>query len=126
MRKRILVVDDDPAIRGLLRMPLHDAGYDVVEQENGMKASAWFVENRADLLILDVVMPEMDGIQFAWEMKRRRPEMPILAISAGEHIMSRDLCLKFMKSLGAVEALPKPFDLDHLLKRVKKLLTPEK
>lgn len=123
MNKRILLVDDDPVIRGLLCTPLHDAGYEVVEKENGMQASKWFLKNRADLLVLDVSMPEMDGIELAYEMKQRCPAMPILAISAGEQVMSKELNLKFMKSLGAIEALPKPFDLTDFLKRVKALLT---
>lgn len=122
MRKRILIVDDDPLVRGLLRMPLHDAGYDVFEAENGLKALQWTIQNQADLLILDVSMPEMDGIEFAHEVKKRRPHTPILAISAGEEIMSKEFCLKFMKSLGAVEVFPKPFDLYDFMKAVKRLL----
>lgn len=123
IKKRILLVDDDPTIRSLLRTPLHDAGYDVVEMDNGMKASFWAVRNEADLLVLDVAMPEMDGIELASEMKHRRPNMPILAISAGENVMSKELCLRFMKSLGAVETLPKPFDLNDFMSKVKKLLS---
>jgi len=107
----------------MLRSPLHDAGYEVFEKENGMQALHWVIQNQTDLLVLDVSMPEMDGIQFAYEMKQRHPLTPILAISAGEHVMSKEFCLKFMKSLGAVEALPKPFDLADFMKAVKRLLT---
>lgn len=122
MKKSILIVDDDPLIRVLLRSPLHDAGYEVFEKEDGMQALRWIIENRVDLLVLDVAMPEMDGIQFASEMKQRHPQTPILAISAGEEVMSKEFCLKFMKSLGAVETLPKPFDLADFMKAVKRLL----
>lgn len=97
-------------------------GFEVFETENGIKASFWLNENHADLIVLDVVMPEMDGIEFAYEMKRRFPKTPIVAISAGENIMSKELCLKLMQSLGAVETIPKPFDLTHFMTTVKRVL----
>lgn len=106
----------------MLRLPLHDAGFDTVEMENGMQALKWLVNNQTDLMVLDVSMPEMDGIQLAYEIKRRRAKPPILAISAGEHVMSKESCLRFMESLGAAETLPKPFELEDFMKRVKRMV----
>ncbi len=120
-KRRILVVDDDPLIRGLLRTPLHDAGYEIFEMEDGHAALRWMLQNQVDLMVLDVSMPEMDGIQLAHAVKQRQAHLPILAISAGEQVMSKDFCLKFMKSLGATEVLPKPFDLADFMKAVKRI-----
>lgn len=122
MNHRILLVDDDANIRSLMHQHLEQDGYEVFEAENGIAASLWFNENSADLTILDVVMPEMDGIEFAYELKRRFPDMPILAVSAGEHIMSKELCLGMMECLGANEVLPKPFDIHKLMDAVNSLL----
>lgn len=122
MSKRILIVDDDPKIRSLISQQLTQCGYEVFDAESGMAASLWLNENRADLAITDVVMPEMDGIEFAYEVKRRYPDMPILAISAGEQIMSKEICLELMRCLGAVETLTKPFNLHHLILTVDALM----
>jgi CheY-like chemotaxis protein len=121
-RKLILLVDDDLHIRHLLHTPLQDAGYEIHEVENGIRALQWCLDLTADLFILDVAMPEMDGTELARELKMRQPDTPILAISTGDSVMSKEFCLRFMKSLGADETLPKPFDLDQLLKCVQRLL----
>lgn len=120
--RQILLVDDDPLIRRLLRTPLQDEGCKVFEMEDGIEASMWMIENRPDLIVVDVVMPKMDGIEFAHEMKRRFPKMPMLAISAGDTVMSQDFCLKFMKSVGAMEVLPKPFEIPSFISSIKRLL----
>lgn len=121
-KRRILVVDDDPVIRRLLHTPLYDAGYEIFEMEDGHAALRWMLQNRADLMVLDVSMPDMDGIQLAHAVKQQHARLPILAISAGEQIMSKEFCLKFMQSLGATEVLPKPFDLADFMKAVKRIL----
>ncbi len=125
MTQRILIVDDDVNIRSLLRTHLEKANYDIAEAEHGVAASKWLDKHTIDLVILDVVMPEMDGIEFAYEVKRRFPDMPILAMSAGELIMSKELCLEMMECLGAVVTIPKPFDIDPFLKTIEKLLAPK-
>lgn len=122
MSKRILIVDDDTHIRSLIREHLEQSGHEVFEAGNGVEACVWFDENRCDLTVLDVVMPEMDGIEFAYELKRRFPDMPILAISAGEHIMSKELCLGMMECLGAVDVMPKPFEIHRFMGLLNSLL----
>lgn len=122
-KRRILVVDDDPMIRRLLRTPLHDAGYEIFEMEDGHAALRWMLRNQVDLMVLDVSMPEMDGIELAHAVRQRQDRLPILAISAGEQVMSKEFCLKFMKSLGATEVLPKPFDLADFMKAVQRIVT---
>jgi DNA-binding response OmpR family regulator len=122
MSKRILIADDDVNIRHLIRRQLTESGYEVFEADSGMGASLWLSLHYVDLVITDVVMPDMDGIELAYSIKHRYPNMPIIAISAGEHIMSKELCLRLMQNLGAVETLSKPFNLPHLVKTVESLL----
>lgn len=122
MNKRILIVDDDINIRSLIRQNLEESGHEVFEAENGIQAGLWFNDNQCDLVVLDVVMPQMDGIEFCYELKRRFPDMPILAISAGEHIMSKELCLGMMECLGAVEVMSKPFDIHRFMVLIEDML----
>lgn len=63
----VLVVDDDPHIRQLLRLFLEDEGMDIIEQSNGVDAWDYYSNHPVDLIILDIMMPQMDG----WELCRR-------------------------------------------------------
>lgn len=122
MNKRILIVDDDSNIRTLMRSHLTHCGYDVFESENGAKALAWLNENPADLAIVDVVMPEMNGAELSWEINRRFPTVTILAMSAGKNLVSKELCLHLMEKLGATETIAKPFDLEDLAEKVHSMI----
>jgi DNA-binding response OmpR family regulator len=122
MSKQILIVEDDTSIRNLCRSKLEETGYTVSEAPNGVKASLWLDHNHPDLVITDVVMPEMDGIEFAYELRRKNSKVAILAISAGDAYTSKEMCLDLMKSLGAVDTLTKPFELDQLVAAVKNLI----
>jgi hypothetical protein len=85
-RKTILIVDDDERIRTALESGLTLSGYDAVPQGNGRLGLAWLDEHRPDLIIVDVVMPEVDGLRFIGELQRRglHPGVPTSS--------SRSLC----------------------------------
>ncbi len=122
MNKRIFIVDDDSNIRGLLRKRLTQCGYDIFEVGDGAEALNWFDENTADLAIIDVLLPEMNGVELAFKINRRFPTMPILAISGGNDLISKELCLKLIKKVGVTEAIEKPFDLEDLVTKVNDLI----
>lgn len=118
MEKRtILVVDDEAGLRDLVRINLEHEGYAVLQAENGVEALAAIREGRPDLVIMDVMMPEMDG----WEACRRLREfstVPVLMLTA--KIQSRDIVTGL--DSGADDYLLKPFNMDELLARVRALL----
>ncbi len=111
MGNKVLVVDDDPDIRDLLVSVLTDDGYEAESAHNGKDALDLLERWPADVVVLDLMMPVMDGWTFADRM-RERWRIPIVVLSA-----ATDLA-KHAKKLDAADVVPKPFDIDSLLPRI--------
>jgi CheY-like chemotaxis protein len=109
--KRVLVVDDDPSIRELLSAALQDDGYEVVPATNGQDALEVCEHWRPDVIVLDLMMPVMDGWTFAARL-RERDDIPIVVISAANDLE------RHARNVGAAFVVGKPFDLDQLLPKV--------
>ena len=116
---QILVVEDDEAIRGLVSDVLRDDGYDVSEAANGAEALAYVGDHRPDLIVLDLMMPIMDGWQFVEECHRAAicDHVPIVVTSAS-HDLPRTA--DRLRSMGVRTCLAKPFDVDGLLALVER------
>lgn len=114
---KILVVDDEAHIRELVRLYLEDEGFELIEKENGVDALEYAENHRVDLIILDIMMPAMDGWVLCQKL-REFGEMPILMITAKGETTDR---IKGFK-LGTDDYLVKPFDPVELVLRVKALL----
>ncbi|WP_438351100.1 response regulator transcription factor [Paenibacillus sp. FA6] len=113
----ILVVDDDPHIRKLIKLYLENSQFSVVEAEDGQKALDYIEHSKVDLMIVDVMMPRMDGIELTEDI-RGYLDIPILMVTAkGESI---DKVKGFQA--GTDDYLVKPFDPVELVLRVKSLL----
>ena len=119
----ILIIDDDRQMRRLLTRILARAGHTVREAENGRDGVALFEQQRPALVITDIVMPDMEGIETILSLRRDNPTLPIIAISGG----SDPVYLRAAASLGATAALRKPFSRHSLLDLVEGMLgkTPE-
>jgi DNA-binding response OmpR family regulator len=109
--KKILIVDDEPLILRVLGIKLRVAGYEVITALNGQQALELIDSARPDIMLLDIVMPGMDGFQV---LQKLRPlsDLPVIAFSARPESARKAL------SLGANDFLAKPFDLDELLMRI--------
>ncbi|CCE12087.1 response regulator receiver (CheY-like protein) [Bradyrhizobium sp. STM 3843] len=109
---KILVVDDDPVIQLTIRRVLEQAGHAVVVAQDGQKAFSKFRAENFDLLVLDIFMPGMDGLETMRLILKQRPDVPIIMTSGRPQtpgsIPEPDYLTMAMK-LGAVSALPKPF-----------------
>ena len=105
---KILIADDDDANRDLLRRRLVCEGHEVVEARNGMEALDLLKGTRCDLVLLDILMPVLDGFQTLARIKQnaRLRELPVIMISALEELHSVVRCIE----MGAVDYLPKPFN----------------
>jgi len=115
----ILVVEDDEAIRGLVSEVLRDEGYEVGEAANGLEALQYVNKRRPDLIVLDLMMPVMDGWAFV-ERCRSHPccsDVPIVVTSAS-HDLPRTA--ERLRSYGVRTCLAKPFDVDGLLALVER------
>jgi len=114
---QILIVDDDAHIREVVRYALERAGHRVREAADGRAALASYAGAPADLLVLDILMPEMDGLEVCREL-RRQSEVPILFLSSRDEELDRVLGLE----LGADDYVVKPFSPRELVARVKGIL----
>jgi two-component system, OmpR family, response regulator len=114
---KILVVDDEAHIRELVRLYLEDEGYEIVQKSNGADALEYAENHQVDLVILDIMMPKLDGWALCKEL-RELGDIPILMITAKGEAADR---IKGFK-LGTDDYLVKPFDPTELVLRVKALL----
>lgn len=112
---RILVTDDDPAVRSALTIALRGAGHAVEETENAREALRRQEADPADLLITDLVMDEMDGIELLRRVRSRWPGTPAIAMSGARN---GRIYLKMASLLGAEFVLEKPFSCEDLLTAV--------
>ena len=117
MAKRILVVDDEPAVTDLLAYNLRRAGYEVVTAGDGRKALQCAQEARPDLILLDLMIPEIDGLEVCREL-RKTGDVPIIMVTARGEEVDRVVGLE----LGADDYVAKPFSVRELMARVKSVL----
>ncbi len=114
----IMVVDDEPSLRRLLNLLLTNAGYRVIEAQNGPDCLQQLAKTVPDLMVLDIMMPEMDGREVCQRVRQQHPVLPILMLTA--RTQSRDIVLGL--DCGADDYMRKPFDMDELLARIRVLL----
>uniref|UniRef100_UPI0001BE6364 Response regulator n=1 Tax=Thermotoga maritima TaxID=2336 RepID=UPI0001BE6364 len=115
--KRILVVDDEPNIRELLKEELQEEGYEIDTAENGEEALKKFFSGNYDLVILDIEMPGISGLEVAGEIRKKKKDAKIILLTAYSHYRSD------MSSWAADEYVVKSFNFDELKEKVKKLLS---
>jgi DNA-binding response OmpR family regulator len=114
---RILLIDDEQPIQTLLSFPLQRDGYEVVQASDGREALARFAEQTFDLVVLDVMMPKMDGLEVCRRL-RARSSVPIIMLTAKSEEIDKVLGLE----LGADDYITKPFSMREFRSRVKAAL----
>lgn len=117
MKQKILIVDDDLNICELLRLYLEKEGYDTVCANDGEQAVAVAIRETPDLILLDIMLPKLDGWQVCREI-RKTHETPIIMITAKGEVFDKILGLE----LGADDYVTKPFDTKEVVARVKAVL----
>lgn len=117
----ILIIDDEPGVLKILRKILEGAGHSVTEAPDGAVALQHFEGTATDLVITDIFMPGMDGIEFLVNVRTNFPDARVLAMSGGG-ILSRDQALKDAVLLGADQILQKPFSKEEVLNAVDRML----
>jgi two-component system, OmpR family, response regulator MprA len=115
---RVLVVDDEPAVREALGRTLRFEGYDVELVGDGAEALAAVRERRPDMMVLDVMMPKLDGLEACRQLRAAGDTLPVLMLTARDRVGDRVAGL----DAGADDYLVKPFALEELLARVRALL----
>jgi len=115
---RILVVDDDRAVRESLRRSLQFNGYQVELASDGVQAMEQIQAQRPDALVLDVMMPRLDGLEVCRRLRSTGDDLPVLVLTARDAVSDRVAGI----DAGADDYLPKPFALEELLARLRALL----
>lgn len=115
----ILLIDDDDLLRDTVLQMLELDGHRVVQASNGKDGLERFRQSRGfDLVITDMLMPGMDGAQVITELRRQRPDLPILAISGGRRMLTPAFNLETASLAGATLQLAKPFSRQQLQQAV--------
>lgn len=123
-KRNILLVEDELSLANLIKLNLSIEGFNVIHSENGKKSIDLFKTGNPDLVILDIMLPEMNGLEVCKQIKKINPNVPVLFLSARSSGSDR---IEGLKS-GADDYLIKPFNLEELLLRVQILIKryPEK
>ncbi|MGH7230337.1 MAG: response regulator [Nitrospiraceae bacterium] len=119
---RILIIDDDDQVREMLREALETEGYQVSEAKDGRQAIEQDRRCPSDLIILDIFMPEQDGLETLQQFRQQSPARRIIGISGGSQRVTLDV-LDVAQKLGAVQTLQKPFPLSTMLEMVRSVLS---
>ena len=118
---RILIIDDEELVRVSLRKILETAGHDVVEAADGREGLERYRENPADVVITDIIMPHIEGIETIQTLKQEYPDVKIIAISGGGEIDKKTL-LTWAAEIGAQGVLAKPFKPKEIVDAVRRVL----
>ena len=113
--KKILVVDDEESIRVILKKILEQGDYMVEVACNGEEAMETLKSGHFDMLISDINMPVMDGVELLGKAKATSPKMPVIFITA----YGKDKVIIEAMKVGLIDYIEKPFKMDHVLKIVK-------
>ena len=113
-KRRILLVEDDRTISDLLAYNLRRAGYEVLQEQNGRSGLETALAHTIDLVLMDLMLPGLDGLTASREIIRRKPSLPIIMLTARSE---KETMLQGFQS-GADDYITKPFDLEVLLARI--------
>ena len=114
----VLVVDDEDQIRQLIRETLESVGYEVEEACNGKEGLERYRIKSADLVIMDVLMPDQDGLESILSLRREFPNSRVIAMTGGSDMIGMLNFLDVAKMLGARRTIQKPFEVRSLLEAV--------
>ena len=118
---KILVIDDEPLLRNILRLALERAGHDVIEAPDGVAGAAILETEKIDLLVTDLIMPNQEGIETIRNARQRHPDLKIVAVSGGGHHKGPDI-LDHAENMGADRTFKKPFKPGEVSAAVDELL----
>lgn len=121
--KKVLIVDDEPDTLELIKLVLESGGFETMPAANGMEALAQIERTKPDLVLLDIMMPDMDGWDVFRRIKEKSPKIPIAILTAKAQNIDKLLGLHVLK---ADDYITKPFGKNELIGKVRKLVGMDK
>lgn len=118
MAKKILVVDDEPSIVTLVKFNLEKSGFEIITAHDGRQAVELCNATKFDLMVLDIMLPELDGIEVLKELRKKHIDLPVILLTAKDEELDKIIGLE----LGADDYMTKPFSPRELTARVKAVL----
>jgi CheY-like chemotaxis protein len=125
LKPLILLVEDEELLRAGVQEMLEIQGYEVVTAQNGSLALACLSARPVDLIITDLVMPQMDGIDFVAQLRELNPEVPVIVVSGSTRNIMQRYGIDTIQVPGANASLPKPFKGADLMAQIQRLLPPQ-
>lgn len=122
-QRTILVVEDQEDLRKILVLKLTAAGYHVTTVADGREAIKTIATEKFDLVLTDMIMPERDGLEVIWEVRKTSPSLPVIAMSGGGRMRPAEY-LMLARKFGAVAILEKPFSDEQLFSSIALALPP--
>jgi len=119
--KKILLIDDDQTVQSVFSQFLKGLGYEILQAENGKEGMELLKKHQPDLVVTDILMPEMDGLEILLAIRKAEEKVPIIAISGGARNLNIDF-LQQAKMFGAKHVFEKPVPLDVLQNAIKGIL----
>ncbi|MCI0337454.1 MAG: response regulator transcription factor [Acidobacteria bacterium] len=116
--EKLLIVEDDPAIQRMISDYFRHAGYEVIAASDGESGARMAIMDRPTVMILDLMLPKLDGLSVCRQVRERSPALPIIMLTAKDDVVDKVLGLE----LGADDYMTKPFSLRELEARVKSVL----
>ena len=121
-RATILLVEDEELLRAGVQEVLEIQGYKVIAAADGQQALACLAAETVDLIITDLVMPKMDGVDFVKQLREIKPDLPVIVVSGSTRNIMQRYGLDSIQVPGANASLPKPFKSVDLIEQVQQLL----
>lgn len=121
----ILLVEDEELLRAGVQEMLELQGYAVITAQNGRMALECLSAHRVDLVVTDLVMPKMDGIDFVEELRKISPDLPVIVVSGSTRNIMQRYGIDNIQVPGANASLPKPFKGADLIAQIQRLLPPQ-
>lgn len=118
----ILLVEDEELLRAGVQEVLEIQGYKVITAPDGEQALAFLAAQTIDLIITDLVMPKMDGVDFVKQLRKIKPDLPVIVVSGSTRNIMQRYGIDSIQVPGANASLPKPFKSVDLIEQVRQLL----
>ncbi len=119
---RILIIEDDNVMGNVIKINLEEKGYETIEASDGAEAIELLSKEHVDLIITDIFMPKMDGIELIRELLKKNPDAKIVAISGGGITKNPDIYVESALAHGAIKGFIKPIDMSELISTVQEAL----